>query len=102
MTKKSTNNVRDILNKIKWDRDLEKAEIWYIHRGATNHTKVISGNEILNIGRSFFDTSSFSIPFHRILKIIYDGDVLFNRKQNILSKLIYLNLNNIIIFAKYF
>ena len=48
-------HLRDILNELKWkrDRELEKAEIWYIHRGAPQDTKVISGKEIIDIGKSF-------------------------------------------------
>jgi len=42
-------NIRDILNELKWrqDSNLEKAEIWYVHRGTRNDTKIISGKEIV-------------------------------------------------------
>jgi uncharacterized protein (UPF0248 family) len=74
-------NPRDILNELKWkkDLDLEKAEIWYIHRGAPNDTKIISGKDVLKIEKSFMKTTSAMIPFHRIFKIIYEGKVIFNR-----------------------
>ena len=35
----------------------------------------------VRIGRSFIETTSTSIPFHRILKICYDGEVLFDRAR---------------------
>lgn len=72
-------SVRDTLNEIKWTKDLEKTEIWYVHRGAPNDTKILSGKDIVTIGKSFFDTTTATIPYHRIYKIVYAGKVLFNR-----------------------
>jgi len=42
---------RDILNELKWKEtcNLTKAEIWYIHRGAPNDTKITSGNDIVTL-----------------------------------------------------
>jgi uncharacterized protein len=74
-------SIRAILNEIKWTKDLSKAEIWYIHRGAPNDIMIISGADIIDIGRSFFETTTASIPFHRITKILYDGAVVFDRTQ---------------------
>jgi len=72
-------NLRDILNEIKWTRDLEKAEIWYVHRGAPNNTRILYGKDIVKIEKSFVDTHTASIPFHRIFKIIYEDEILFER-----------------------
>ena len=72
-------NVREILNEIKWTKDLKKVTIWYIHRGALNNTKSISGSEITGIGKSFLETITAEIPYHRILKIAYDDDIVFDR-----------------------
>jgi len=74
-------NPRIILNELKWKKEynIKNAEIWYLHRGAPNDTKIISGKEIVEIGRSFMKTHSASIPFHRILKITYKGKKLFLR-----------------------
>lgn len=74
-------SVRAILNELKWTKDLSKAKIWYRHRGAPNDTMIISGADITDIGRSFFETTTASIPFHRILKICYDDTVVFDRSQ---------------------
>ncbi len=71
--------IRDILNKIKWTKDLKNVTIWYVHRGALGNVKMISGGEIINIGRSFLETSTAMIPYHRITKIFYGDEVLFNR-----------------------
>ncbi|MCK5258448.1 MAG: DUF504 domain-containing protein [Thermoplasmatales archaeon] len=70
-----------ILNELKWrqDSDLEKAEIWYVHRGAQNDTKIISGKEIVSLGKSFMQTTTAMIPYHRIFKIICTGEVIFKR-----------------------
>ena len=75
-------NPRKILNELKWRENysLEYADIWYIHRGAPNDTKIISGRDIVDLERSYMNTGSAMIPYHRIIKIIYDGKVLFERK----------------------
>jgi len=74
-------NVRDILNEIKWTKDLSKVTIWYIHRGALHNTRSIKGDEITDIGTSFLGTTRASIPYHRILKIFYDEEIVFNRMK---------------------
>lgn len=74
-------NPRIILNEIKWkkDYDLDLTEIWYIHRGAPNDTKVISGKDIIKLEKSFMQTPTTMIPYHRIFKIIYKDKVVFKR-----------------------
>ena len=79
MGKRIKNNLKDILNEMKWTKDLEKAEIWYVHRGAPNDTKILSGKYIVTIGKSFFGTANASIPYHRIFKIVYEGKIVFER-----------------------
>ena len=77
-------NPRDILNELKWKQgyDLEKAEIWYIHRGSPNDTKIITGKDILNLEKSFMQTTTAMIPYHRIFKIIYEEKAIFERKSS--------------------
>jgi len=72
-------HIRDILNEIKWTKDLHHVEIWYLHRGAVHNTKVIAGDEIIAIGKSFLETKSATIPYHRITKILYNGKIVFDR-----------------------
>ena len=74
-------NPRDILNELKWkqDFDLSNAEIWYVHRGAPKDTKIISGKDVIKIGKSFMETTTAMIPYHRIFKITYHKKVIFKR-----------------------
>jgi uncharacterized protein (UPF0248 family) len=74
---------REILNELKWreDRNLSNAEIWYVHRGAPNDTKIISGDEILDLENSFMVLEDASIPYHRIFKIKYEDRVIFEREK---------------------
>ena len=74
-------NPRDSLNELKWKQgfDLDKAEIWYIHRGAPNDTKIISGKDIVSLEKSFMQTTEAMIPYHRIFKIVYNEKVIFER-----------------------
>lgn len=74
-------NPRDVLNELKWkqDCDMNKAEIWYLHRGAPNDTKIISGKDIVKLERSFIKTTTAMIPYHRILRIIYEEKIIFKR-----------------------
>jgi len=73
---------RDILNELKWKEgvDLNECNIEYIHRGVPGNTKTVSGEEIVDIGHSFFmlfpDTM---IPYHRILKIKYRGKTIYSK-----------------------
>ena len=74
-------NPKLVLNEIKWKNDfnLELTEIWYVHRGAPNDTKIISGKDIVKLEKSFMQTTSAMIPYHRIFKIVYKDKVLFQR-----------------------
>lgn len=73
--------VKEILNELKWrpEPDLDDAKIWYIHRGAPNDRKVISGSEIRDLGSSFMKTVSATIPYHRIVKVTHKEKVVFKR-----------------------
>ena len=72
-------SLRDLLNEIKWTKDLEKTKLWYVHRGAPSDTKVISGKDIVRIEKSSFETTTATIPYHRIFKVVYDDEILFER-----------------------
>lgn len=76
---------REILNELRWrdDRDISKTEIWYVHRGAPNDTMIVSGEGIVELEHSFMVLGDASIPYHRIFKIIYDGDVIFERRERV-------------------
>jgi len=72
---------RDILNELKWKKnfDIDLAEVWFVHRGASDDTKIVSGEEIVKLEKSFMVTNTASIPYHRIFKITYDGKIFFKR-----------------------
>jgi uncharacterized protein (UPF0248 family) len=74
-------NPKQILNELKWNKkfNLNLAEIWYIHRGVPNNTKIISGKDVIKLEKSFINTISGMIPYHRVYKIIYEGKIIFNR-----------------------
>ncbi|MFO7792902.1 MAG: DUF504 domain-containing protein [Candidatus Saliniplasma sp.] len=75
---------RDILNELKWDssKSLKKAEVFYVHRGAPGDYKIVEGDEILDLGRSFIRLDESEIPYHRIFQIIYEGEVIFSRERS--------------------
>ena len=74
-------NPREILNeyKLKKDYEIEDLEIWYVHRGAPNDTKIITGKDIIKIEKTFMKTNTAMIPYHRIFKIIYKEKTVFKR-----------------------
>lgn len=74
---------RDVLNRLKWTEgeSLDDAIIWYIHRGAPGDNIRISGGAVKSLGSMFFETDEASIPYHRILRIDYRGEVLFEKDE---------------------
>ena len=71
---------RDIFNELKWKEgmDINECSIEYIHRGVPGNTKTASGENIVDIGRSFFTLyPDTMIPYHRILKIKYSGKTIY-------------------------
>ena len=74
-------NPRDVLNKIKRDKnyDFNFIQIWYVHRGVPNNTKIITGKDVLEIQKTFIKTVSAMIPMHRIFKIKYNEITIFER-----------------------
>ncbi len=75
---------RDILNEIKWRFDLRKCMVYYIHRGAPGDIKIVEGNAIKSIDRSFLIlegvVGDVYIPYHRIFRIEFNNHILFERK----------------------
>lgn len=77
--------VFETLNKLKWTGELAKVEIVFIHRGAENDRKTISGRNIISIKRSHFyyrdsDRETF-IPNHRVLEIRVEGKVIWRKRE---------------------
>jgi uncharacterized protein (UPF0248 family) len=72
---------REVLNRLKWTEgeSLDEAVIFYIHRGAPGDVASVTGADIVSLGRGFFDLDEASIPYHRILRIEYRGEVIFEK-----------------------
>lgn len=72
---------REVLNRLKWTEgeSLAEAVIWYVHRGAPGDVLRITGEDIVSLGKGFFDTADATIPYHRILRIDHRGKTLFLR-----------------------
>ena len=76
---------RDILNELKWKEgmDINVCSIEYIHRGAPGDTKTIMGEDLVDIGHSFFTLfPDTMIPYHRILKIKYKGKTIYTKRKS--------------------
>lgn len=76
---------RDLFNEIKWRFDLRRCRIYYIHRGAPGDIKIMEGRAIKNIGRSFLVlegvVEDVYIPYHRIVRIEFDENLIFERHE---------------------
>ena len=72
---------RSLLNCIWWDSryDFSLVEVFYSHRGAPGDMRSVWGKDMKVLGKSFMETSRGMIPYHRILKIVYKGRVLFDK-----------------------
>ncbi len=69
---------RQVLNKLRWgDSGLHDVVITYIHRGAPDDLASVKGENISELGRSFFTVGGGPIPYHRIVKIEKEGEVVF-------------------------
>jgi uncharacterized protein (UPF0248 family) len=74
---------REVLNRLKWDEgeSLDDATVWYVHRGAPGDILSVQGSDIMALGRGFFETDDASIPYHRVTRIVYRGEVVFDKES---------------------
>ena len=72
---------REVLNRLKWTEgeSIDEATVFYTHRGAPGDVASVEGREITELGKGFFHTAEASIPYHRILRIEYRGEVVFEK-----------------------
>ena len=72
------------LNKLKWTGKLDRCEVVILHRGAPQDRKIITGDKITEVKKSYFSYDSgredVTIPLHRILEIRMDGKIVWKRK----------------------
>ncbi len=73
---------RDVLNRLKWKEgeNLAEAVIFYVHRGAPGDSKAVSGADIVKLDGFCFELSTGGcIPYHRVYRITYRGETVFER-----------------------
>ena len=74
---------RDLFNELKWTKkDLSLVKIYYTNRGSPNDTATTTGDRILRIeGFLILNTLPYEthLPYHRIRKIEYDSQIIFER-----------------------
>lgn len=63
---------------MRWGADgLNNVVVTYVHRGGPDDLASVNGEAITELGRSFFTFGEGQIPYHRIVKIEKDGEVVF-------------------------
>ncbi len=73
--------VRKILNEYKWreDRDFSLIEVHYIDRLNPRGYGVLRGDDIEDMGTKFIFTKNGMIPYHRVIRILYDGKIIYQK-----------------------
>ncbi len=73
---------RDTLNELKWRKgyDVSRAEVWIADRRLPTGGRIVSGAEIVSLGHRYFTTPRATIPYYKILRIVYEGRVVFQRR----------------------
>lgn len=74
---------REVLNELRWreGRDLARAEVWV--RGRTwDDVKAIPGEAITDLNRRYFSTADATIPYYKVVRIVYEGEVVFERPRD--------------------
>ena len=73
---------RDVLNELRWreGKDLAHAVVWVRGRRADD-VKAIRGEEITEFGRRYFSTATATIPYYKVVRVEYAGEVLFMRPE---------------------
>jgi uncharacterized protein (UPF0248 family) len=67
---------------LKWrDGSLAGVLVTYVHRGAPGDVMTIPAEDIIWLGHSFFVTADSEIPYHRIVLIRRDREILFDIKR---------------------
>ncbi len=73
---------REVLNEIRWREgmDLRRAELYYADRVRAEGYRIIEGECIRELGRGYFTVEDGMLPYYKILKILYEGEVIFERE----------------------
>ncbi|MBM4240997.1 MAG: DUF504 domain-containing protein [Euryarchaeota archaeon] len=73
---------KNILDMVIWHPEMEigRCEITYLHRGSPGNLKSVDGYMIDRLERGFLILNDGTqIPFHRIVKIEYDEDIIWKK-----------------------
>ncbi len=73
--------VRKILNEYKWhpDRDFSLIEVHYIDRLNPKGYAILKGEDIVDMGSKFIFTKNGMIPYHRVIRILYKGRIIYEK-----------------------
>ncbi len=82
---------RPVLNEIMWRYDIRTCRVYFIHRGVPGDTRIVDGSAIKHIEGSHLVLEGFPqdvyIPYHRIFRIEYNGEVVYeHHKRELLKK----------------
>ena len=73
---------KNVLDMILWHpkMDITRSKITYIHRGTKGNLKTINGDHIDRLEHGFLILDhKTQIPYHRIIKIEYKDEVIWNK-----------------------
>ncbi len=72
---------REVLNELRWREPprLAQATLWVLNRRRPEGYSTIPGSEVVVLGKSFFETTRATIPYHRIFRIAVGGEVAYER-----------------------
>jgi len=73
---------KNTLNMIFWhpDRNINNCRVTFLNRGSLGNLKTISGNKIDRIQHGFMILyDGAQIPYHRIVKIEYNGKIIWKK-----------------------
>ncbi|MCE5260510.1 MAG: RNA repair domain-containing protein [Euryarchaeota archaeon] len=74
---------REALNRLRWGAGgLDGVVVTYIHRGAPGGLASVMGEDITELGRSFFVVGEAHIPYHRIVLIERGREIVFRAPPN--------------------
>ena len=75
---------REALNEIIWKYhgNMKDVEIFYLHRGAPDDTMIVKGDSVKSVRKDHIELERSVIPYHRILKITFEGDTIYERRSD--------------------
>lgn len=77
--RKQFRKARDVLNWLKWTLRESLDEAVLTVRDRVEGEKVVEAADIVELGRKTFSTTMATIPYYKVLRIEYRGEVIFER-----------------------